>query len=163
MDAPGDRNQPSIVLAQLPVGEAVPGPADVEVALESLNQWQLAWRRFRRHRLAMVGLVIFGGMMLLAIFGPIVDPFDPLKIPGALHPGGDAPSAKHLFGTDDTGRDVFTMVMNGARISVAVGGLSMLIAGFVGVIVGALAGYMGGWADNLLMRVVDVFFAVPFL
>ena len=163
MDTPGDRNQASIVVAQLPIGEAVSGPADIEVALESLNQWQLAWRRFRRHKLAMVGLVIFSAMILLAIFGPIVNPFDPLKIPGAIKPGGDPPSAAHWFGTDDTGRDVFTMVMNGARISVAVGGLSMMIAGFVGVIVGALAGYVGGWADNLLMRVVDVFFAVPFL
>jgi peptide/nickel transport system permease protein len=163
MDLPGDRNQPSIVVAQIPIGEAAGPPADVEVALESLNQWQLAWRRFRRHKLAMVGLVIFAAMILLAIFGPIINPFDPLKIPGAIKPGGDPPSAKHLFGTDDTGRDVFTMVMNGARISVAVGGLSMLIAGFIGVFVGALAGYFGGWADNALMRIVDVFFAVPFL
>ena len=137
--------------------------ADVEVALESLGQWQLAWRRFKRHRMALVGLGFFSFMVLVAIFGPIVLPYNPLNIPGAQQPGGDPPSLQHLFGTDDTGRDVFTMVVNGARISVAIGGFSMLIAGMVGVLVGAISGYFGGWVDNVLMRIVDTFFAIPLL
>jgi peptide/nickel transport system permease protein len=137
--------------------------ADVEVALESLGQWQLAWRRFRRHRMALVGLVVFGFMIVVAILGPIVDFYDPLVIPGATIPGGEGPSLAHLFGTDDNGRDVLTMVINGSRISVAIGVSSMLIAGFVGVVIGAVAGYVGGWVDNVLMRVVDTFFAIPFL
>jgi len=136
---------------------------DTEVSLESLSQWQLAWRRFKRHRLALIGLGIFGVMILVAILGPIIDPYDPLNIAGAKKPGGDPPSLAHIFGTDSAGRDVFTMVINGARISVAIGAFSMLIAGFVGVIIGAVAGYAGGWVDNALMRVVDVFFAIPFL
>ena len=153
-------------------GQAVPpvvAPADrgadsdVEVALESLGQWQLAWRRFKRHRLAMAGLVIFLLMIVVAIIGPIVAPYNPLYIPNSKIPGGEAPSLTHLFGTDNVGRDVFTMVVNGARISLAVGGFSMLIAGFVGVAVGAISGYAGGIVDNLLMRVVDVLFAIPFL
>ncbi len=137
--------------------------ADVEVALESLSQWQLAWRRFRKHRMAMVGLGFFAFMILVAIFGPIIMPFDPTNIPGTTNPAGYPPSLAHLFGTDTVGRDVFAMVVNGARISVAIGGFSMLIAGFIGVVVGAVAGYFGGWVDNVLMRVVDTFFAIPLL
>jgi ABC-type dipeptide/oligopeptide/nickel transport system permease subunit len=137
--------------------------ADVEVALESLGQWQLAWRRFRRHRMALLGATVFGIMVLVAIFGPILMPYDPTNIPGAHRPGGDAPTLAHIFGTDSAGRDVFVMVVNGARISVTIGATSMLIAGLVGVAVGVVAGFFGGWVDNLLMRIVDVFFAIPLL
>jgi ABC-type dipeptide/oligopeptide/nickel transport system permease subunit len=164
MTGTGDKSQAIPAAVYLPgAAAAAPQEAEYEVALESLTQWQLAWRRFKKHKLALVGLAVFGFMVLVAIFGPIINPYDPLKIPNALEPGGDPPSAAHWFGTDDVGRDVFTMVMNGARISVSVGGFSMLIAGFVGVIVGSIAGYIGGGVDNLLMRIVDVFFAVPFL
>jgi ABC-type dipeptide/oligopeptide/nickel transport system permease subunit len=134
-----------------------------EVALRSLSQWQLARRRFLRHRLALVGLVVFSIMLFVAVFGPILVPFNPLFFPGATKPGGDAPSVTHIFGTDRDGRDVFAMVINGARISMTVGLFSMLIAGFVGVVVGAVAGWMGGRVDNILMRFVDVLFAIPFL
>ena len=136
---------------------------DNEVALQSLSQWQLAWRRFRRHRLAMVGIVIFGFMVGIAVAGPILVPFDSLDFPGASRPGGDPPSAEHPFGTDMTGRDVFAMTVNGARISLSVGLGSVFIAGFIGVTVGAIAGFWGGSVDNVLMRLVDVLFAIPFL
>lgn len=134
-----------------------------EVALESLSQWQLVRRRFRRHRLAMIGLVIFGIMILVAILGPILRPFDFINIPGATKPGGDPPSLEHIFGTTRDGRDVFELVVNGARISMTVGISTMFIAGLLGMIVGAVAGYFGGFLDNALMRVVDVLFAIPFL
>ncbi len=110
-----------------------------------------------------MGLVIFLVMLFVAAFGPILMPFNPLDFPGASKPGGDPPSLQHIFGTDRDGRDVFAMVVNGARISIVVGLFSMLIAGFVGVVVGAVAGWMGGRVDNLLMRCVDVLFAIPFL
>ena len=71
-----------------PEGGGTPEAEDVEVSLESLGQWQLAWRRFKLHRLATVGLVIFGFMVALAILGPIIDPYDPLFIPNAHQPGG---------------------------------------------------------------------------
>jgi peptide/nickel transport system permease protein len=146
-----------------PTGAVGAAGADVEVALESLSQWQLAWRRFKRHRMAIMGLGIFGVMVGVAILGPILLPYNPLDIPGSSKPGGTGPALAHLFGTDANGRDVFTMVVNGARISVAIGFFSMVIAGFTGVVVGALAGYFRGVVDNLLMRVVDVLFAIPFL
>jgi len=137
--------------------------ADNEVALESLSQWQLARRRFRRHRLAMVGAVIFLAIIAIAILGPVLVPYTVLDFPGATRPGGDPPSMEHLFGTDRDGRDVFAMTINGARISIAVGLGSVLIAGFIGVTLGATAGYLGGRVDNVLMRIVDVLFAIPFL
>ncbi|MGD0862689.1 MAG: ABC transporter permease [Candidatus Limnocylindrales bacterium] len=136
---------------------------DVEVSLESLNQWQLALRRFLRHKMALVGLTVFSAIVLIAIIGPIVAPYNPLNIPGATRMGGDPPSLQHLFGTDDAGRDVYTNVVNGAHISLAIGLFSTLIAGIVGIIVGAIAGAAGGFTDNFLMRVVDVTFAVPLL
>jgi peptide/nickel transport system permease protein len=136
---------------------------DVEVSLESLSQWQLAFRRFKRHRLALIGVFIFGFMVLVAIFGPLLQPYDPL-IPGSVKPGGDPPIfPAHPFGTTREGKDVLNLVINGARISMIIGVSSMFIAGIVGVVVGALAGYFGGWVDNVLMRLVDVLFAIPFL
>lgn len=137
--------------------------ADNEVALESLSQWQLARRRFRRHRLALVGLAILLVMVAMAALGPVLVPFTAMNFPGATRPGGDPPSIEHLFGTDDAGRDVFAMTVHGARISIAVGLGSVIIAGFIGVVVGALAGFAGGRTDNVLMRIVDVLFAIPFL
>jgi len=137
--------------------------ADVEVALESLSQWQLAWRRFKRHKMALLGLGIFGVMVAIAILGPILVPYNPLDIPGSPIPGGTGPALNHPFGTDNNGRDVLTMVLNGARISVAIGFFSMSIAGLTGVVVGAVSGFAGGIVDNLLMRLVDVLFAIPFL
>ena len=141
----------------------VPEAADVEVALESLNQWQLATKRFLHHRMAIVGLMTLGVIVLIAIIGPLIAPYDPLAIPNATRQGGDPPSLAHFFGTDSAGRDVYTNIVNGAHISLAVGFFSTVIAGIIGVIVGALAGAAGGFVDNLLMRVVDVTFAVPLL
>lgn len=137
--------------------------ADVEVALESLNQWQLARKRFLRHKMALVGLAMFGFIVLVAIIGPIVAPYDPIDIPGAHVQGGDPPTLTHPFGTDDAGRDVYTMVVNGAHISLAVSFFATVIAGIVGVAIGAIAGAAGGLVDNLLMRLVDLTFAVPLL
>src|SRR5258705_13821864 len=101
------------------------GPGDFEVSLESLNQWQLAWRRFKRHRLALIGTVVLAIVILIAIVAPILWPYDASHIPGAKHDGGDPPSFQPLsqvFGTDFGGRSVLQQVLVGARISVAGGG-----------------------------------------
>jgi peptide/nickel transport system permease protein len=141
-------------------------PADYEVALESLNQWQLAWRRFKRHRLALIGAGVFLFMIFIAIIGPIVWPYSASNIPGVRTPGGDPPTLTNLvnlFGTDFAGRSVLQFIVVGARISVAVGFFTMLIATTLGVLVGVLAGFFGGWTDGLLMRFVDIMLAIPFL
>jgi peptide/nickel transport system permease protein len=148
--------------------EAVPTTAqsDYEVSLESLNQWQLAWRRFKRHRLALIGAFILIFVAIIAILGPIVWPYNPSDIPGVTKPGGDPPSLASLdkiFGTDFGGRSVLQFVVVGARISFAVGLFTSLIATVIGILVGATAGYFGGRIDGLLMRFVDLMLAIPFL
>ena len=94
---------------------------DFEVALESLNQWQIAWRKFRRHRLALIGAVIIGLMIFLAIFGPIIWPYNRLDLKPVTHNGGNPPSLGEPFGTDAGGRSVFVLTVNGARLSLLIG------------------------------------------
>jgi ABC-type dipeptide/oligopeptide/nickel transport system permease subunit len=147
-----------------PVGEAAPPSADFEVALESLNQWQLAWRRFKRHRMALVGTGTFGFMILLAIFGPIIWPYNPLGVRSDL-PGtqGFSPAQMFPFGSDGAGRSVWVLVANGARLSILIGLSTMFISVTIGTVVGAIAGYFGGRLDGFLMRLVDLFLSIPFL
>jgi peptide/nickel transport system permease protein len=139
---------------------------DYEVGLESLNQWQLAWRKFRRHRMALVGLGILTVLIAAAIVGPIVMPFEFNRVPRpdvAVYPGRP-PSLTHLMGeTGGLQRDVLTLVLNGARTSLFVGFSSMLIGVGLGTIIGSLAGFLGGWVDNILMRIVDVMLSLPIL
>lgn len=139
---------------------------DYEIGLESLNQWQLAWRKFRRHRLALIGLGILTTLIVVAIVGPILMPFEFNRVPRpdvAVYEGRP-PSAAHLMGeTGGLQRDVLTLVVNGARTSLFVGFSSMLIGVGLGTIIGALAGFIGGWVDNVLMRVVDVMLSLPIL
>ena len=140
--------------------------ADYEVGLESLNQWQLAWRMFRRHKLALVGLGILSVLVAVAIVGPILLPFDFQDIgdPDVVVYEGRPPSPANIFGeTGGLQRDVFTLVVNGARTSLLVGFSSMIIGVLVGTIVGGLAGYLGGWVDNVFMRIVDVMLSLPLL
>ena len=147
-----------------PSGE---GPsADYEVQLESLNQWQLAWRKFRRHHLALAGLVILAVLIVAAIIGPILSPFVFNEIPNPdVHVlAGRPPSLTHPFGeTGGLQRDVLQLVVNGARTSLLIGFLSMLIGVGIGTFVGAVAGYAGGFLDNVLMRIVDVMLSLPLL
>jgi peptide/nickel transport system permease protein len=139
---------------------------DYEVGLKSLNQWQLAWRKFRKHKLALIGLGIILTLILIAIVGPILLPFSFTDIP---HPDqivthGRPPSISHPMGeTGGLQRDVLTLVINGARTSLLIGFSSMAIGVFIGTIVGAIAGFAGGIVDNALMRLVDVMLSLPTL
>ena len=138
----------------------------VEVNLETLNQWQLAWRRFKRHKLALIGAGILIVMVAVAVFGTILWPYDPTNVKQLSRPGGDPPTLspiENIFGTDFGGRSVLQLVVVGARISVAVGFFTSLIATTIGVLVGATAGYFGGRVDGALMRFVDLMLAIPFL
>jgi peptide/nickel transport system permease protein len=106
-------------------------------------------------------LLLLALFVLLALLAPILSPYDPLaqNIPESLYP----PSARHLLGTDKLGRDMFSRMLYGARISLVVGLAVVALAGSLGALVGLLAGYVGRWADELLMRVTDIFFAFPSL
>jgi peptide/nickel transport system permease protein len=139
---------------------------DYEVTLESLNQWQLAWRKFRKHRLALIGLGILTVLIVVAVVGPILSPFVFNQIPRPEKPvyAGNPPSIRHLFGeTGGLQRDVLQLVVNGARTSLLIGFSSMAIGVVIGTIVGSIAGYVGGFVDNLLMRIVDVMLSLPIL
>lgn len=121
--------------------------------------WYRSWLRFRQHKLAMAGLICITLMILLAIFGPMLTPYDPIR-PDYTRISSP-PSAEHLFGTDRIGRDVFSRVLTGSRISLSVGLLSVVISITLGTLFGALAGYLGGWVDQLIMRMVDILMSIP--
>jgi peptide/nickel transport system permease protein len=121
---------------------------------------QLTLRRFLRHRLAVLAIGVLVLVLLTALLAPL-SPYSPTD----QSPREDllAPSLDHPFGTDDLGRDVLTRTFYGGRISLTVGLLATALSLLIGVVVGALAGYFGGWIDNLLMRITDAFLALPTL
>ena len=118
-----------------------------------------AWRRFRRHRLATFGAAMLGIMVLAVLLGPFVYrvPINEIDFKAKLK----TPSWAHPMGTDDLGQDVLARMLYGGRISLAVGVAAMLIAITVGTAVGALSGQAGGVVDHALMRVTDLFLALP--
>jgi peptide/nickel transport system permease protein len=121
----------------------------------------IAWRRFRANRLAVAALYVIAVLYLLAILAPVLAPYDPSAIENVLTTRYQPPSWDHLFGTDDFGRDLFSRALYGARVSLSVGFLAMVVAILFGTIYGAVGGYFGGVVDNVLMRLVDVIIAFP--
>lgn len=118
-------------------------------------------RRFKRHRLAVVGLVVFIALVLSAVFAPVIAPYDPNAL--STSERLESPSRDHWFGTDDAGRDIFSRVLYGGRISLLIGVGATTVALLIGTLIGAVSGYFGGFADNALMRLVDVFLSFPSL
>ena len=116
------------------------------------------WRRFRKHPGAIIGSGIFLILILLVVLAPL-SPYDPEASDMSIR--NQAPSFSHIMGTDSLGRDLFTRILFGGRISLTVGLIVVSISLLVGVPVGALAGYYGGWLDALLMRVTDTFLSLP--
>lgn len=125
-----------------------------------LTAGQIARKKFLKNKLAVAGLVIMGLFVLLSVFAPLFTPYDPNQTD--LPSMRAAPSAQHILGTDDLGRDVFARLLYGGRISIAVGLASMLLQIAIGVTVGAAAGYFGGFADKVIMRFVDLIMCFPF-
>jgi len=117
------------------------------------------WRALRRNRLALIGGVVVACLALLAILAPVIAPWDPNRhdVKNILNP----PSHRHVFGTDQLGRDVLSRMLYGARVSLAVGILAQGLILVIGLTVGGIAGFFGGRVDNLLMRFTDVFYAFP--
>lgn len=123
--------------------------------------WSDAFRQFRRHRLAMFGVICFALLLVSTLVGPVLyrtsaDSIDYSQ--GLL-----GPSIQHPFGTDDLGRDLLARALLGGRVSMAVGVVAVLIAITLGTLVGAVAGFFGGGIDNVLMRLTDLFLALPVL
>jgi peptide/nickel transport system permease protein len=119
------------------------------------------WARFKHNRLAMVGLALVLALFAVALLAHWLAPYDPdlLNLKQVLM----APSPDHLLGTDTLGRDVLSRIIYGARISLLVGFVAVGIATLIGILVGALAGFYGGWVDQLLMRLVDLMLCFPTL
>jgi ABC-type dipeptide/oligopeptide/nickel transport system permease subunit len=143
------------------VAAAVDDTHAAGLELKVRSQWSYARMRFFRHRLALIGLfglvVIFGA----GIFAGVVSPYTYAEID--LNHILQGPSHAHYFGTDALGRDQFTRVVWGIRTSMEVGVFVAVVSTFVGLIVGAVAGYYGGWLDNLLMRITDLVLTLPLL
>ena len=120
--------------------------------------------RFRSNRLSMLGLLMLVFILLVAIFAPVIAPF-PEDASGKTNvlERLQAPSETHFFGTDKIGRDIFSRVVMGTGLALQVGTVIILLATSIGVTVGALSGYAGGWIDDLLMRITDIFLTVPAL
>jgi peptide/nickel transport system permease protein len=120
---------------------------------------KMFWNRLLRNRMGMVGLAVILVNVLMAVLAPWVATHDPLKVDVVRRSA--PPSQEFWFGTDDFGRDIFSRVIYGSRISLEISVLSVLVATLLGVIIGATAGYYGGWADNLLMRFMDAIMSFP--
>lgn len=134
-------------------------PADPETVDRALSTRELAWRRFKRHKLAIAAGVVLALLVASAIAAPLIAPysFHAIDLANPVAP----PGWRHWFGTDGLGRDQLTRVLYGGRVSLLVGVTVALAAGVIGTIVGALAGYYGRWVDNLLMRVTDLMLSLP--
>lgn len=151
-------------------------PESLEFTAPSRTQFQMTWARFRQHKMAMVSIFVLAILYLSAIFASLIAPYDPdTGCPShvrkhcvplneeVLADSRQPPSRHHLMGTDHLGRDEFSRVLYGGRVSLAVGLAVALVAGIAGTTVGAVAGYYGGWIDSVLMRLTELFLIVPAL
>ena len=128
-------------------------------ALQRRGEFRVFWRTFTRNRLAVCAGIVVGILVVLAVMAPLLAPWDPHKPDTRRILAG--PSASHWLGTDQLGRDVLSRVLYGARISLAVGFISVGIAAVIGIILGSAAGYHGGLADAVIMRLVDLMLVFP--
>jgi peptide/nickel transport system permease protein len=122
--------------------------------------WSDAWRRLRRNPAAIVGFVLVGFFVMLALFAPLIAPYDPRE-QGPLSGAFDGPSRDHLLGLDALARDEFSRIVYGARFSLIIGIVSVTVGLSIGLVLGATAGYVGGWIDSLIMRCMDVMLSIP--
>jgi ABC-type dipeptide/oligopeptide/nickel transport system permease subunit len=134
---------------------------DLEGKYSRSSLYKDAWRRLKRNKLAMIGLGIVVILVMIAIFSGLIAPYNPIvrvKEESIL-----SPNRAHLFGTDLLGRDIFSRVIYGSRISIVVGVVAVGISVVIGLFLGALAGYFGGLSDSIIMRIADIFFAFPYI
>jgi len=118
------------------------------------------WQRFRRHRMAVVCLVILAALIALALLAPLIAPYSPTKPAGKF---SQPPSAEHILGTDKIGRDMFSRILYAMRVSLLVGFLATVVSTAIGVVLGLVSGYFGGVADRLLMSFTDMVMSFPYI
>lgn len=132
---------------------------NTQETLEKHSQWGDVWRRLRRNKLAMSGLIIILLLVLMAIFAPIIAPYDPTEIDPTNRLAW--PSKEHLLGTDNFGRDLLSRIIYGGRTSLLVAILALAFSELLGITLGGFAGLFGGWFDTIVMRCTDVLMAIP--
>ena len=142
--------------------------ANTQPKRRAASQWAVAWRRFKRNKAGVVGLIIVLGVVFIGIFGDVIAPYPAFPDSKALTPfyNGDVrspPSSKYLLGTDALGTDVFSDILHGTKYALYVGVVVTLITMLIAIGVGAVAGYFGSWTDNVLMRITEVFLVFPSL
>src|SRR5215213_6993287 len=152
-----------------------PGPASLSLTRQPESLWRQATRAFFRQRSAVIGLTIIVALVLIALFAPLIAPFDPVQVligvenvqkraAPCIHVlGCPADQPQHIMGTDGNVREQFSRIVYGTRVSLYVGFITVGFAIVVGILLGAIAGYVGGWLDNLIMRILDVLLAFPSL
>ncbi|MFD2238099.1 ABC transporter permease [Aureimonas populi] len=133
---------------------------DTPLAPSAPARGLVLWRRFRRNRAALLGLVLFAIVVAMALLADLVAPGDPMRLAGRPLTAPFTEAATPL-GTDQLGRDILSGIVHGARISLMIGVVATLISIALGVVIGALAGYFGGWVDGALMRVTEAFQTIP--
>jgi len=136
-------------------------PLSIDAVPRGVSLWQDAWMRLRKNRLAMAGLVFLAIIIVLCLFAPWLTPYGYEE--QNLRMGAQPPSASHWLGTDIFGRDMLTRILYGGRLSLTVGFVATAVALVIGVTWGAIAGYTGGRVDAVMMRLVDILYALPFM
>lgn len=132
---------------------------DEQVITKKRSQLKEVWRRFCRNKQAMIGLAMLLLLIFAAVFANVIAPYDPVEQNLLIRLQG--PSAAHWFGTDELGRDIFSRILYGARISLTVGLIAVSISCVAGCALGAIAGYYGGILDTVIMRISDIMMAIP--
>jgi len=138
------------------------------VKRRSASQWAVAWRRFKRNKAGVFGLIIVLGVVFIGLFGDFLAPYPAFPNPKALQPfyNGDvrrAPNSQYLMGTDALGTDVLSDILHGTKYALYVGVIVTIITMLIAIVVGSVAGYFGSWTDNVLMRITEVFLVFPSL
>jgi len=131
------------------------------------SPWKVIWKRFRKHKLAVAGMVTIGLIALACYLAPLYAPYDPVRDLSKDENGqilrNDPPSIEHLMGTDNIGRDVFTRLLYAGQISLSVAFIVTIISTIMGVVIGAFSGYYGGWIDDVIQRFVEFLITIPLL
>lgn len=131
---------------------------DVGFPAQEVNPF---WYKLRKNPMALFGLAVLGVIVLLSLAAPLITSFDPNKID--IMNRFQGPAIKHWFGTDEVGRDIFTRILYGARLSLGIGIVTVVVAGAAGTLIGTVAGYFGGKIDQIIMRIMDMILAFPTL
>ena len=132
----------------------------LEENLYGQSGWRMIIKRFKKHKLAVVSLWFLCIVVVLAIFAPVIAPYDPNKVTGSF---GRPPTLEHWLGTDQIGRDMLSRLLYATRCSLLVGFAATIISTIIGVILGLVSGYFGGFVDNIIMRITDTIMSFPYI